>query len=223
MKRLSLLILITIICSNIYSQISFEQGYYINNSGQKINCQIKNIAWKNNPTIFEHRLSTDNESKKATIESVKEFAIDSISKYIRATVNIDRSSENVAILSTIRSPIFKEETLFLKVLVEGDATLYQYKDKDITRYFYKKDSSKIEQLIYKSYKTKDDKIIKNNSFRNQLWNNLKCSTIKSDIVEHLDYKKSDLINYFVKYNEDKNGTYISYEENQHKDLVQFKS
>jgi len=218
MKNYLLLILIPILSSNIYSQISFEQGYYIDNSGQKINCQIKNIDWSNNPVEFEYRLSIDNESKIATIKSVQEFGIDNVSKYIRSTLDIDRSAKNINNLSYDRKPIFKEETLFLRVLVEGKASLYEYIDGNLTRYFYNKGSSSIEQLVYKSYKTDYSKIGKNNRFKNQLWNDLKCSTFRINIANNLKYKKEELINYFAKYNECNNETYINYQEKQKKDL-----
>lgn len=218
MKKYLLLALISILSSSIYSQISFEQGYYINNSGQEINCLIKNIDWKNNPTEFKYKLSVNSESKTATIKSVKEFGINNLSKYIRNVVDIDRSSENINKLRYDRKPNFKEEILFLKALVEGKANLYKYEEGNLTRYFYNKVGSNIKQLIYKSYKTENNKIGKNNRFKNQLWNDLKCSTFKVDMAKNLKYKANDLINYFVKYNECNNETYINYEEKQKKDL-----
>lgn len=115
MKK-QLLFLLTIILSfNCYSQISFEKGYYINNSYQKTNCLIKNIDWKNNPTEFKYKLFENSESKKTSIKSVKEFCIDNISKYVRRIVNIDRSSEIMDDLNNDKNPTFKEEKLFLKV------------------------------------------------------------------------------------------------------------
>ena len=198
MKK-KLLFLLTIILSfNCYSQISFEKGYYIDNSNQKTNCLIKNIDWKNNPTEFEYKLSENSESKKVTIKSIKEFGIDNFSKYIRSIVNIDRSSENINKLSNDRNPIFKEEELFLKVLVEGKANLYLFEDGSLRRYFFNKENTTIEQLVFKSYKTSNDKIGKNNRFKNQLWNNLKCPNFKITKVENLDYQKNDLIDFFVK-------------------------
>ena len=218
MKK-KLLFLLTIILSfNCYSQISFEKGYYIDNSNQKTNCLIKNIDWKNNPTEFEYKLSENSESKKTSIKSIREFGIDNISKYVRSNVNIDRSSENINKLSNDRNPIFKEEELFLKVLVEGKANLYLFEDGSLRRYFFNKENTTIEQLVFKSYKTSNDKIGKNNRFKNQLWNNLKCPNFKITKVENLDYQKNDLIDFFVKYNECNGEKNINYEEKQKKDL-----
>ncbi|NQX83980.1 MAG: class I tRNA ligase family protein [Mycoplasmataceae bacterium] len=39
------------------AKIKFEQGYFINNQGVKIECLIKNTDWRNNPSNFLHKLS----------------------------------------------------------------------------------------------------------------------------------------------------------------------
>ncbi|MBC3758564.1 tRNA modification GTPase [Hyunsoonleella sp. SJ7] len=219
MKKQFLFFLITILSLNCYSQITFEKGYYINNSNQKINCLIKNIDWKSNPTEFEYKLSENGRLQLANINSVKEFGINNISKYVRNNVNIDRSSKNLSNLSNHKTPIFKEEELFLKVLVEGKASLYQYVDGNLIRYFYDNSSkSNIEQLIFKFYKTSVNKVGKNNRFRQQLWSNLKCPSFKISKVESLNYKKNDLVDFFVEYNNCNNQEYIHFEEKQERDL-----
>ncbi len=218
MNKHLLLFLVLTLSLNSYSQITFEQGYYINNSGQKTDCLIKNVDWRNNPSQFKYRLSNNSEIQLGTIKSVKEFGINNKTKYVRSFVKIDQSSENINILSYERAPSFTEETLFLKVLVEGKANLYQYEDGILIRYFFSKESSDIEQLVYKSYKTKNNKITENNSFKNQLWNDLKCPTFKIDMVENLKYKKSDLIDFFIKYNDCTKEGYINYEKKQKRDL-----
>jgi len=218
MKKQLLFILITILGLNCYSQISFEKGYYIDNNNQKIDCLIKNIDWENSPAEFKYKLSANSEPKKASLESVKEFGIYNISKYIRNTVNIDRSSPDISKMSTVRRPVFEKEQLFLKVLVEGKTNLYQYKQGKLVRFFYNMDSSNIEQLVYKSYRTPDNKIGKNYEYKQQLWNYLKCPNFKLKKVENLDYEKNELINFFVEYNKCINQEYISYEKKQKKDL-----
>jgi hypothetical protein len=146
MQRQFLFLLIAIITINCYSQISFEKGYFINNSGHKINCLIKNMDWGFNPTQFNYKLSANDELKTATTKLAKEFSVNNnILKYIRSTVNIDRSTEDTDNISRNKNPIFKKEELFLKVLVEGKANLYFYENGDIQRFFYNVDNSDIEQ------------------------------------------------------------------------------
>ena len=218
-KQLPLFLLLTIVFTiNSYSQIIFEKGYYINNSNQKINCLIKNLDWKNNPTEFEYKQTENSDVKKATIKSVQEFGIYNTSKYFRKIVEIDQSSNNIGYLSTDKNPIFKKTEIFLKVLVEGKANLYSFEDGFLRRFFYSLETSNIEQLIYKRYKSSENKVGQNNRFRNQLWNDLKCSTIKMNNLKNLKYAKSNLISFFSKYNTCSNSEFINYDKKQKRDL-----
>ncbi|WP_272149784.1 tRNA modification GTPase [Tenacibaculum aiptasiae] len=218
MKKRLLFLFVAVLTLNCYSQISFEKGYYIDNTNQKINCLIKNVDWKNNPIDFEYKISENTEVKTLTMKSVKEFGVYNASKYIRSVVDIDRSKEDVSDLSTDRSPIFKEEELYLEVLVEGKINLYEYTQGSLKRFFYGNENSKITQLIYKRYRTTDDEIGKNKRFRQQLWKNLKCPSFKISKVENLDYRKNELVNYFIEYNNCNNLKYVSYEKKEKRDV-----
>lgn len=219
MMKIKLLILFTTIFTfNCYSQISFENGYFIDNNNQKINCLIKNLDWEKNPTEFKYKLSEDSELKENSIKSVKEFGIDNTSKYVRSIVKIDRSSNKIDELDNQRGATFQEEELFLKVLVEGKSTLYTYVDIGLVRYFYSIEESNIDQLVYKRYITYENEVATNNRFRNQLWKNLKCTDIKLNRIEKLKYRKSDLVNFFVTYNNCNNQQSANFEKKEKRDL-----
>lgn len=211
MKKLLSIAFISILFFNCYSQIEFEEGYFIGNDGQKINCLIKNKDWRYNPTAFEYKFTQNEISKIVIIDSVMEFATPS-AKYYRYSVDIDRSSELSHNLSTTRHPIFKKETLFLKVLVEGKANLFSYEDTHLTRFFYESDSSTIQQLIFKSYKVileeiqsgrRHEMAQENNGYKQQLLklNNFKCENITPESVARLNYRKKDLVAFFEVYND----------------------
>lgn len=218
MKKQYLFLLATILTLTCSSQITFEKGYYITSSGQKTECLIKNKDWKNNPTEFIYTLSQEGEEKKGLINTIKEFGIYNVSKYVNHKVDIDRSSENINMMSLSRNPIFKEEQLFLKVLVEGKANLYLYEDGSLRRFFYKTDTTPITQLVFKSYKAKDNYIEKNTRFRQQLLMDLKCKDISLKEIKKLDYEKKQLVNFFVKYNDCSGSEFINFETTQKKDL-----
>ena len=204
MKKEILILLTAILSLNCYSQISFEKGYFINNNEEKINCLIKTVDWNNNPSEIEYKLSEKDIVKTVTAEFVKEFSIDNNSKYITAKVNIDRSGNTLNKLNEKRTPIFNEELLFLKVLIKGKANLYQYLDNGLTRFFYNIEKSNIEQLVFISYKTLENKIKENNTYKQQLLNNLKCSDLKLTKFKNLEYYKKDLIQIFTAYNKCQN-------------------
>ena len=195
-----------------YAQITFEKGYFISNSGEKIECLIKNIAWKDNPTEFIYKHNASSSEKTNTIKSVKEFGVYNYSKYIRVNVNIDKSSDITGKLSDNRNPVFIKDILFLKVLIEGDASLFAYEESNLKRFFFKKGTDTIKQLIYKRYLSPNEphtatgKININERYKQQLFNSLKCQVISIKKIESLSYKENSLNNFFIKYNQCKNST-----------------
>ncbi len=212
------LILLSFLTINVYAQIDFEKGYFINNENQKTDCLIKNIDWKNNPTKFDYKLNENAAKETVTIKTVQEFGIHNVSKYVRADVKIDRSSEAILNLSKERKPIFEADTLFLKILIEGKASLYRYYEGNLERYFYNKDNSKIEQLVFKSYKNSKNTIAKNIQYQQQLINNLKCSSFSDEKAIRLKYEKKDLTRFFVAYNECQKESFTNFETKQKRDL-----
>lgn len=224
LSKLSLFFLITFFTFNVNAQISFQEGYYIDNLDNKINCLIKNVDKRNNPTEFEYRLSEDSEIKITTIKYVKEFGFYNLSKYVRATVDIDNSQKDTKGIGKDKYPVFVSKTLFLKVLLEGKANLYKYEERSSEKFFYSIDGSKIEQLVYKIYYYKDEKnsydyrIAKNNNFRNQIWIALKCPTISMNKLKNLEYKKMDLKDVFTEYNTCTESKNIDYDKKPKKNL-----
>ena len=212
MKKRIFIVLLTFFSFNIYSQITFEKGYFINNANEKTECLIKNNDWRSNPTSFEYKITQTSEVQTGLMESVKEFGVYSVFKYIRSKTKIDRSSDNVSSLSTNTEFMLNEETFFLKAIVEGKATLYEYIDNNLIRYFYNVDNSTINQLLFKKYLNSNSTMVKNNKFRQQLWENLKCPEIELKEVLAIDYKKSDLTKFFTKYNKCGNGEVVVYEQ-----------
>lgn len=219
MKKILFTTLFVVIGVSVCAQISFEKGYFINNNNERINCYIKNVDWKNNPSEFDYQISKTTIPLTATLNDIKEFGIGNNLKYVRFTVNIDKSSQNINELNTIGKPVFKQETLFLKVLLEGKANLFSYELGNLRLYFYNINNSKTEQLIYKLYKTKFNKIAKNSRYKNQIWNALKCDDFTMSRVENLDYRKKDLLNIFEDYNSCNNSVSINFEKRIEKDLV----
>ena len=177
MKSKLLLFIIFFISITTNAQIIFEKGYFINNNNQKTECLIKNLDWRKNPTDFKYKLSQNDLAKVATISSVKEFGVYNYSKYIRVSTKIDRSSTEIDELDYNRNPNWSEETLFLKVLTEGSASLYNFVDKRNERFFFNTNNRAIEQLVYKEYKKNNTAVIQNNQYRQQLLNNVNCKKL----------------------------------------------
>ena len=227
MKKIKLTLLLTLITFSTYSQISFEKGYFINNDNQKITCLIKNVDWASNPESFEYKNSENSEIKKISIKDVKEFCILNVSKFIRANVEIDISSESANKLSKKREPIFKNKILFLKVLIEGKTNLYMYKNSELKRFFYNQNNSDIKQLVYKRFVSNNNNLYgnsiigKNNFYKQQIWNKLKCNSITRKEVENTNYSRKSLLKLFKKINNCSKSNFTSYNKSEKRKKINF--
>lgn len=181
-------------------QNSFEPGYYIDNDGKRIDCLVENIEWLDNPSKFRIKASENSDVQTKSIDEVAEFGYGQFTKYRRFEVDIDRTPDNVRKLSDKREAVFNREVLFLKVLVEGKASLYYYEGEAIRRYFYQLDASKVQQLVYKKYRIRANEIGYNSQYRSQLLEDLNCDvSVKS--IEKVEYKTASLVDFFSNFNE----------------------
>jgi hypothetical protein len=207
-------------------------GYFIDNQNLKTECLIIKNQGSYNPYYFYYSIPGKCKLTKAVMDSIKEFKIYGGSRFVRATLQIDRSSENLEYLSRSKNPEYKTETLYLKVMLEGKAMLYYFEDAGAKRFFYSINNSQIQQLIKKDYivyqidnwhyisadssssntNTRVDfikeRVITNNYYQQQLYNDLNCANLPINKITSIGYNQSELVNYFKKEN-GCNGSYIT--------------
>lgn len=192
-----------------FAQINFQAGYVIFNDGQRTECEIRNVDWDSNPTSFQYRVA-GGEPKEGTLENTKEFGITGGATFVRFSGDIDRSSDIADRLSVQHNPEYKRETLFLRLLVQGKAILYEYIDTPLKRYFYAVDGGEPKQLIYKRYMQQatgpsgsyqTGYAATNAAYKQQIFNDMKCASITEKKLKQLDYKRSDLMKVFSEFNE----------------------
>ncbi|MDQ1161213.1 hypothetical protein QE422_001581 [Chryseobacterium sp. SORGH_AS 447] len=185
-----------------YGQITFENGYFINNNGEKTDVLIKNYDWKNNPTVIEYKIKDDQTPLKIKTSDLQEFSVGD-QKYVTAKVMIDRSSSKIENLSD--SPNFnsKEETLLLKQLLEGKVSLYRYTDGSITRFFYKKENDNtFKPLNYKEYLVNNNLLQKNEEYKSQLKKEFSDNEkIRAKDIDNLVYRENELMRIFKNYDD----------------------
>lgn len=183
------------------SQVRFESGYYVSNTGDTVKCLIKNDDKQNNPKRFVYKTDEGSETKTAGIDDAVAFQTGPDNRYIRATVKIDQSEERVGQLGNNKEPEFIEQTVFLKVLSAGHgASLYGYKDQRVERFFVRKESGSIEPLIHKSYITPDNRVQENKTFIYQLIRTLQCDGLSMTEIQKTTYTRKDLTKLFAAYN-----------------------
>ncbi len=205
-----------------FSQIKFENGYYIDNSGTKINCLIKNVDWEYNPNAIEVKKTLQDDVQEISISNMQEFSIVGISKYIRQTLNVD-DSKGEPNYSLSKEPHFISSTVLLKVLVEGKNSLYSFENNEFPiRFFFKTDVSEVQQLIYKKYFEENlTDLYVNSEYKKQLFLNVKADVYNSK-SETLSYKQNDLIKYFVTANQFQGDTSSKEIQKRSKTVINYK-
>lgn len=184
-----------------FAQITYEKGYFVDNEGKKQDCLIRNMEWLNNPVKFEFKFAENGEKQTAVIDSVAEFGVEGAFKYLRRSVRIDTSSTNLKYVSRNANPEFKEKVVFLKVLEEGAASLYQYRLGPEVRYLYSfEDHEEVSQLISKTYKNLQGSVQSNQLYKQQLLFLTGCEDIKSSTLEKLYLGEKDLLKLFRRFN-----------------------
>jgi len=223
MKSSLLSIFLLFVAASSFGQIRYEKGYYIDNDNRKTECLIRNDDWDNNPSEFKFKLENSDIIERGTIVSVKEFCIYGFSKYIRADVKIDRSSNDLDKLTFGSGPIWSSETLFLKALVEGKASLYSFNEGTLNRFFYSVTDTSVNQLIFKKYLTDNLNVAQNNTYKQQLVNDVRCVDARPGSTENIMYTRNALEKYFLNYNRSSGDTIIVKKSNKIKrDLFNLK-
>lgn len=181
-----------------FAQYAHDKGYFINNNGERVECLIRRLDGAYNPKKLEYKLNDKSNPIVLNVSEVSEFGVTGEAVFVRATVDIDRSGSNVNKLSQWRNPEWSNETVFLKVLVKGQANLYLYKEDGLTRFFFNTVGSNIEQLVYKPYLSKANQMAYNKLYLQQLQQSLKCDKMPQKI--DVPYQLKPLVNIFLQFN-----------------------
>lgn len=190
-------------CSLSFGQGKFAKGYYIDHSGQKTECLIWNFDWAYSPANFVCKQDVSSAEVTKSVDDVAEFCVYGYPRYISAKVRIDRSSDNLDDndISRQSEPQWKDERVFLRVLVTGDATLMSYEEPGFRRFFYQKSGSGIEQLVYKRYRIKDDGTFSyNDEYVTQLFSQINCQNASLREAQNTNYTRDHLTKWFIRHN-----------------------
>lgn len=222
-KNLKQLFLATVllISLNLFGQISYEKGYFIDLKGNKTECFILNKGWLNNPEFINYKISQDSQVLKISTTELDLLHLSDFT-FERHLVDYDTSSNTLSELSTKRSFYYTEKSLFLKLLVDGKAKLYLYKKKNVAdKFFYfSPTDNKVRPLSHKRYLTSNNSIGANEQYKQTLFNLLQSEKLKKSAFTSLSYSQKSLVRVFQKYNNEEGG--LSPTKRQNKSKIRYK-
>ena len=186
------------------AQIDFVEGYYIDESGNKVTGFIKDYGKATVPKTLVFKNETSDEQEKIKTASLKEFQIGG-KNFKKFMVQIDKSPSQPPFPSTPNAT-YEVDTVFLQSLLLGKASLYKYYENDLTIYFLQIDDLQPLQLLKKYYQANDLEYNVINKYRQQLYNSLKCGNASQASFANLSYTQTSLIKVIKTFNKCQGGT-----------------
>ena len=185
--------LLLILSTSLFGQVQFKKGYILNSNNEKFECLIEDKNWIHTPDSIKYKITDFDKITTANFNSIYEFQIYETGHYYKKFTYQLNSIET---------------TSFLRILVKGNASLFELNDSDKgVFYFYNTIEKPIKQLIY-SNKINN---FEDYRFRKELFENVFCQYNNSENIRRLEYDKQVLIKYFEKYNECVNAEYTNFD------------
>ncbi|AWA30024.1 hypothetical protein HYN48_08000 [Flavobacterium magnum] len=213
-------VLITTYC---HAQNAYEAGYYIDNYGTKKIGFVENNYWSNTPSLIKFKADAQSVEKSLDVKDVREFGIGETIKYVRETVDIDlrRTTIMKENNSMNGNPEYVKKMIFLKVLIEGDASLYAYVNDSQPKYFLSTGDGIFKQLFLRVYVDNDAHEQKNTAYKMQLFEALKCDKLTAADFRRLPYTEKSISDVVRRYNDCRNSESKVYAEKQRKSEVKY--
>jgi hypothetical protein len=216
----------TLLVFLVFSSSMFSQNY-VNatcklNSGRIISGLVKNDFKEDDESIFFKE--NNYQEVEFKIVDILEILIDNKEKFISKAVDYHPNHflSNSELKQTNNDNFSDRENkhLLLKVLVEGESTLYKTVLNDKTIYYYSKSvDDKIIYLENFPFYASNKSILYNSMFKRQLLRNLNCKNELNDNYQNIFYEDKDLIQIFNEYNICYNGLSKIYEDVFSKDKI----
>ncbi|MCI4669512.1 MAG: hypothetical protein MRZ79_15365 [Bacteroidia bacterium] len=201
-KKVALTLLVSLLCLSAISQKNFQPGFIIDLKGKKLQGYIDFQNWEITPNKISFKESTNASTINYNPTQIREFQVEG-EKYISAKVALEISPVgSVSRLDRNSELKLSEETVFLRVLIEGEKSLYHHKISSSKENFFIKDKGEFKLLVYKEYvlekedgaylKTQNDSYI---SLLNDYLND--CGNVFRYLQKNKPaYKKTSLIKSF---------------------------
>ena len=137
-----------LLSKSCFSQKNYLPGYVVTLTGDTVHGNIDYRNWDKNPRIISFKPSAGDEIIQYPVTGIKKFLVlDEM--YESAIVRAETSPYQFDQLNFDKELKFRTDTIFLQAVIEGEKSLYYYKDKNAKEHFYIKSGQEFELLVYK--------------------------------------------------------------------------
>ncbi|WP_250433996.1 outer membrane beta-barrel protein [Hanstruepera flava] len=181
--------------TSMSAQSNFVTGSVTTKNNQILNGEIDYQDWKKTPETINFRQGEDIRTFKP--EDLLAFQVEN-DKFISRSVTVDVTEQQLSKMTDTQKVMFEDRHVFLNVLAQGNANLYEYYDSR-THFYAEKGDTFIELINRKKLQEGNQDLMTFKKYLGQLnvlFND--CSSLK--ISEGLEYRRLPLSKIFNKYN-----------------------
>ena len=147
-----LLLILLITSSNLIAQSSPSTAYIITLEGDTLYGSFDLSPITESPQKVGFKTDLESPFTFYDPTQIRGFSLNTQERYVSRNVDINTSPIAIEKISTdTKDPVFRTETVFLQVLVEGRADLYGLLDKGRWHYSIEKQETPLEELILTRY------------------------------------------------------------------------
>lgn len=183
------------------AQTNYKPGYFINREGKRMNCFIRTDDLNRTPTSFFYKASQTSPVKMVKAAQVKR---------VEVTDGVAYEWQKIFTMpSDYRTEL--DDSLFLKLIVKGDAELYAFEGFEKTIFFFSK-GTETSRLLPPPDSGSDEK-----RFVQILKDSLNCDNLIESDFTTLEYTSKKLMTLFIRYNVCKKTSYFKIETKKERD------
>ncbi|UYZ57957.1 PorT family protein [Hymenobacter latericus] len=132
------------------AQTNYKPGYIVTQAGDTLRGQIDFQDWRRNPASVTFRTGESAAAASYQPAQIRGFGAAN-QHFASAYVQVETSPRSLANLSSSPDFALRQDTLFVRPLIDGPKSLYSYVDADDNEHFYFRNGAALELLLYKKF------------------------------------------------------------------------
>jgi hypothetical protein len=153
MKYFLTALLVGVMIQNLWGQTTLRSGYIVKTEGDTLKGFIRDLEWTVNPSQVEYQTSKEGTPQVFTANEIRAFYTSRPILFESHNFRYDAGEQKTNALTYSREPEeWKEEKLFLQVLVKGGISLYRLDDVNgRIHYFIQENTGDVVELLNRKY------------------------------------------------------------------------
>ena len=202
--KFGLVALLLLTCVGATAQKNFVAGYVVDHAGDTIRGFVDDKNWIVNPSVIYFKKEVQAEPVAYVPTEIKAFRLSSGEYFKAKAVKYDQSAFKLQELGEEPNPQWKQDTLFLRVEVEGLVHLYYFlESNDKEHFFLEKNEAGADELLnvrYNAYQNGVKRMTATQQYKSQLKNYLGDCDALSGKIYSVKYGLEPIRNVVKQYN-----------------------